>query len=760
MKRLLMCFAGLLFLLPGAHAQQYGQNLTGNLTAASATCNDVANGCVWMKIPAYNPQLQFTATVTVAGTWSGTIVIERGSAGAWTTIQSTTSNLSATAFTVTGYTDFRVRISAFTSGTANVTIALAETISANANATSVNGATVPASNGALGSNSSGQLIDESQTIGPNQNASYVSTKCGTQTNCTTVHADAQYVTDATSNSTTTVTCPNSDCNFTSADVGKTVWATTQGTGAGVGYLLYTTYVCPVTTIATVNSAQSITLNLACTASGTGNVVLIWGTKDGAALQTAAGNGCNTLYLPQGMILDDQPFMNHSSHTTCSRGLGGPSGAIIGPGGSEQGATLIITPDFNYAGCTGIGGTHGVCIGSDAQFIGYVNIWGTGLTSASNTNCPTTGITFIAPDSRSGWMDAVDLAGICPGAATFDGIVMNNPDAFLDEGGAQEVGTSACVAFANGVQSRGNDCHNLDVSGGIGMAVYGKLVDFGSFELAGVVIEGAGYNMQSFGTTIVNSGSVPAIEVKSGGTWSSLGDFVSSTTSNVNALLLDSGGTAQSCGTRFSAPSSAGYAINVSGSWLSDGDYVGLDGTASAGGMVVNSGGSVATRNTQFKGSTTAISQGGTVLDQGGNTVAGGAVQSNSSTVWTGPQILNGACSGTATSSATLGLYGLGEAAATTCTSTTVNLGVPLSRSGTLYDLNITATHAGVNASSGVVTVLKNGSATTLTCTVGTGTACADTTHSVAYAVGDIISVQFTTQTSEVLAGVKATVVAW
>ena len=81
--------------------------------------------------------------------------------------------------------------------------------------------------------------------------------------------------------------------------------------------------------------------------------------------------------------------------------------------------------------------------------------------------------------------------------------------------------------------------------------------------------------------------------------------------------------------------------------------------------------------------------------------------------------------------------------------------------GNLYALNVTATHAGVNASSGVVTVLKNGSATTLTCTIGTLTSCADNTHGpVAYAVGDVISIQFTTQASEVLAGVKASILAW
>jgi hypothetical protein len=56
-------------------------------------------------------------------------------------------------------------------------------------------------------------------------------------------------------------------------------------------------------------------------------------------------------------------------------------------------------------------------------------------------------------------------------------------------------------------------------------------------------------------------------------------------------------------------------------------------------------------------------------------------------------------------------------------------------------------------------VLKNGGATTMTCTLGTGTSCTDVTHTQAYAIGDLISIQFTTQAAETLANVRASVVA-
>lgn len=121
-------------------------------------------------------------------------------------------------------------------------------------------------------------------------------------------------------------------------------------------------------------------------------------------------------------------------------------------------------------------------------------------------------------------------------------------------------------------------------------------------------------------------------------------------------------------------------------------------------------------------------------------------------------LLQGSCSGTASASATLGLYGLGEYAALACTSTVTTLGPVQPVSGSIRRFTVTATTGGVSSSSGVFTVLKNGSATTVTCTTGTATSCSDTTHVVSFVAGDVLSVQFTTQGSETLAGVKAQIV--
>lgn len=84
------------------------------------------------------------------------------------------------------------------------------------------------------------------------------------------------------------------------------------------------------------------------------------------------------------------------------------------------------------------------------------------------------------------------------------------------------------------------------------------------------------------------------------------------------------------------------------------------------------------------------------------------------------------------------------------------------KAGTIFELLITTSAAGVNASSGAFTVLKNGVAQSMTCTVGTGTSCTDgaTAHQVTVAKGDLISIQFTTQAAETLANPKVDLIIW
>jgi hypothetical protein len=107
----------------------------------------------------------------------------------------------------------------------------------------------------------------------------------------------------------------------------------------------------------------------------------------------------------------------------------------------------------------------------------------------------------------------------------------------------------------------------------------------------------------------------------------------------------------------------------------------------------------------------------------------------------------GWCGGTLTSSSTLFL------APPACATTGFETPVPVA--GTAQNLYVKAGTAGRLAASGVVTLVKNGSATALTCTIGTATTCNDTTHTVAIAKGDSVKFQVTTQSSETLANVEA-----
>jgi hypothetical protein len=120
------------------------------------------------------------------------------------------------------------------------------------------------------------------------------------------------------------------------------------------------------------------------------------------------------------------------------------------------------------------------------------------------------------------------------------------------------------------------------------------------------------------------------------------------------------------------------------------------------------------------------------------------------------QQYTGFCTGTTASSATLSIPPFGTANASSCSSTTNTNELPMSWSGTLRNLQVKAGTAGRLSTSGVVTLYKNGVATGITCTLGTGTICSDVTHTSAVNVGDTVGVRITTQSTETLANVRVT----
>lgn len=117
-------------------------------------------------------------------------------------------------------------------------------------------------------------------------------------------------------------------------------------------------------------------------------------------------------------------------------------------------------------------------------------------------------------------------------------------------------------------------------------------------------------------------------------------------------------------------------------------------------------------------------------------------------------VATGFCTGTVGSAETEFLNGAACSGATTSTYRYV-----ISTAGELANLRVfSSANVTGGASKDVLTVFKNGAASTLTCTIAAAAAtCTDTTNGVAVAVGDTITFQFVTATSDTAANVAASV---
>lgn len=112
------------------------------------------------------------------------------------------------------------------------------------------------------------------------------------------------------------------------------------------------------------------------------------------------------------------------------------------------------------------------------------------------------------------------------------------------------------------------------------------------------------------------------------------------------------------------------------------------------------------------------------------------------------------CTGTTGSAETEFLNGAACSGATTSTYRYV-----VTSPGEAANLRVFSSAVAVGgASKDVMTLFKNGSATTVTCTIAaSGTTCSDLTHSVAVAAGDTLTFQFVTATSDTAANIAAVV---
>ncbi len=270
------------------------------------------------------------------------------------------------------------------------------------------------------------------------------------------------------------------------------------------------------------------------------------------------------------ILIDQPFGN-----TIPAGCNTPYDSMTGATPNASSVVFVMTPDFNWAGCTGNNGVtqvngnpNDICFGAKMIGENYMSFFGGGL-NGTGACTGASGKTVTAPYATDNQNFFLILNGICPGTGLLEGYELDGVDETVTWGGAINVGQYSCVIAAAGDSQFYVDCENQGsvvtgnacASSGIGIctgeyvSATGSLQDFGSIRLQTVFHYGY---VQSRGSVICG--------------------FVQTN---------DPGG----------------YAINGNGAaakWLSDGDYINSANCATSGGGVTISNGAIAyVKNTTF-----------------------------------------------------------------------------------------------------------------------------------------------------------------
>ena len=111
-------------------------------------------------------------------------------------------------------------------------------------------------------------------------------------------------------------------------------------------------------------------------------------------------------------------------------------------------------------------------------------------------------------------------------------------------------------------------------------------------------------------------------------------------------------------------------------------------------------------------------------------------------------MLVGFCSGTVGSAATDYVFPLGGSALACSSNTTATPGAPVTAPGVLSGLQVKDGTAPGGSLTGVWTVVVNGTATDVTCTVsGSATTCSDNAHAAVVSAGDLVTIKDATGTS-------------
>ena len=312
---------------------------------------------------------------------------------------------------------------------------------------------------------------------------------------------AQGIVDGSSvNGSQTITCPNLDCNFTTANIGNVIF----GIGSGVA-------TCPPqTTISSINNANSVQVVLPATATATGTCQLRWGpdaTPGFAAAWAAliANPDCGVLVLPAGAMILRQPQWQ-SVPANC-RLLGAAAGEVFGASvvgqavGSGRQSVIFPTPDFNYAGITG--GTGAMFGGAPIYMAGF-SVDGAGQNLSGTPSANSHGVFLV---SNGAFVQNVTAANFGQGAAAFYGIAFGSFGGINSNITIDGVGQNACTT-GGAIQTTLLNvyCSNGAVSGGgngLTMSSGVTILSIASFYLASNT-NAAGVSFSSATNATLNS----------------------------------------------------------------------------------------------------------------------------------------------------------------------------------------------------------------------------------------------------------------
>jgi hypothetical protein len=596
-----------------------------------------------------------------------------------------------------------------------------------------------------------------------------------------------YAMVATSGSNT-ITCP--DCNFTTSNQGNLAVGMQSPYDSNHGVSLYAVIFTPGTicntgfisaTSVKICGTDGVTANNAaasCTPSNGAATIctFAWGSQDDTtainAAATAAwttGGSCGAVQLPVGAAFFSSQILA-VSNTALSLACGGQTstGNIIsgvdtnqtGPEVYGQGPnnTVLIPYNFNFASCSGPDAGAADCVGGTDNLEAH-DFAVAGLGQNFNTAAASGKVLVDLRGSLNG--------GACTGSTgfnlSFSNWAVNTGATGLSMGfnacGDATYSNIVAELFGSGAATNGAVCTVTSMGTVVtlsAVACFGtsgiaaKLIPAGnSNNAAGVINSYGGY----YGETMVANGVVWSVQNSgANGIVNSYGDFIdeANVTGTVNIVGMQVNGTGSTT-INFNGSSLGLNSANTSTNYMFFLNSQGL--IHLRGSTLVMTGANNKLAN--FVGGSNAI-----IFDDGGNTYKPGGLES---VFQAGGLVANtgikGICTGTATASSTLalnitGLSTAGTGITTACTSTTIDKGVPSQGARTIQNLVCSSSATTVSVA---CTVLKNGVATAVTCTMTAATVCSDTIHSATTADGDLISYQIVSGAAETGANIHAVV---